>query len=114
MFLLFEGVLYFMFLASFTYNSIQRLTAAVLYFPDCEGDECNRGRASSASPPLSSSVVKSLQPSQDFLEQFAQVSSPNSGDRKHRDASAVLPFIGLTGSKFTPEPTQTLENEATV
>uniref|UniRef100_A0A3P8UN73 Teratocarcinoma-derived growth factor 1 n=1 Tax=Cynoglossus semilaevis TaxID=244447 RepID=A0A3P8UN73_CYNSE len=33
----------------------------------------------------------------DFLAQFAQVNSPNGGDRKHRDASAVLPFIGLTG-----------------
>ncbi|KAF3847073.1 hypothetical protein F7725_020101 [Dissostichus mawsoni] len=36
--------------------------------------------------------------SQEFLGQFTQVSSPNSGDRKHRDASAVLPFIGLTGN----------------
>ncbi|KAF1377151.1 hypothetical protein PFLUV_G00197610 [Perca fluviatilis] len=67
----------------------------------CEGDECARGQASSSSPSLSSSssaVVKAQQPSQDFLGQFTQVSSPNSGDRKHRDASAVLPFIGLTGS----------------
>ncbi|TDH01722.1 hypothetical protein EPR50_G00165630 [Perca flavescens] len=67
----------------------------------CEGDECARGQASSSSPSLSSSSsvgVKAQQPSQDFLGQFTQVSSPNSGDRKHRDASAVLPFIGLTGS----------------
>ncbi|XP_042369453.1 teratocarcinoma-derived growth factor-like, partial [Plectropomus leopardus] len=74
----------------------------------CEGDECSRSQistssssssSSSLSPPLSSSVVvKSPQPSQDFLGQFTQVNSPNSGDRKHRDASAVLPFIGLTGS----------------
>ncbi|XP_029300773.1 teratocarcinoma-derived growth factor 1 [Cottoperca gobio] len=70
----------------------------------CEGDECSTGQtspppSSSLSPSLSSSVVvKSQQPSQEFLGQFTQVSSPNSGDRKHRDASAVLPFIGLTGS----------------
>ncbi|XP_040013403.1 teratocarcinoma-derived growth factor 1 [Xiphias gladius] len=64
----------------------------------CEGDECNRGQPSSPSSPSSSPVAKSQQPSQDFLGQFTQVSSPNSGDRKHRGASAVLPFIGLTGS----------------
>lgn len=40
--------------------------------------------------------------SQDFLDQLTQVGSSNSGDRKHRDASAVLPFVGLTGSKFPP------------
>ncbi|XP_074546778.1 teratocarcinoma-derived growth factor 1 [Halichoeres trimaculatus] len=71
---------------------------------DCEGDDCNKtptsssSSLSSSSSPSSSVVVKSRQPSQDFLAQFSQVSSPNSGDRKHRDASAVLPFIGLTGS----------------
>ncbi|XP_031143234.1 teratocarcinoma-derived growth factor 1 isoform X1 [Sander lucioperca] len=67
----------------------------------CEGDECGRAQTSSSSPSLSSSssaVVKAQQPSKDFLGQFTQVSSPNGGDRKHRDASAVLPFIGLTGS----------------
>lgn len=68
------------------------------YFSACEGDECNRGQTSSSS---SSSVVKSQQPSKDFLGQFTQVNSPNSADQKHRDASAVLPFIGLTGSKCT-------------
>ncbi|KAM9841120.1 teratocarcinoma-derived growth factor 1 [Aulostomus maculatus] len=65
---------------------------------DCEGGECIGSETSSLLPPLSSSVVKTQQPSQDFLDQFTQVSSPNSGDRKHRDASAVLPFIGLTSS----------------
>ncbi|XP_030599136.1 teratocarcinoma-derived growth factor 1 [Archocentrus centrarchus] len=49
----------------------------------------------SSSPP---SFVKSPENSKDFLGQFTQVRSPNSGDRKHRDASAVLPFIGLTSS----------------
>ncbi|XP_074474281.1 teratocarcinoma-derived growth factor 1 [Sebastes fasciatus] len=81
-------------------------SAAALPAAGCEGDDCSRSQTSSSSssssslsPPLSSSVVvKSPQPSQDFLGQFTQVNSPNSGDRKHRDASAVLPFIGLTGS----------------
>ncbi|XP_034752659.1 teratocarcinoma-derived growth factor 1 isoform X1 [Etheostoma cragini] len=74
--------------------------AAALPAAGCEGDGCTRGQTS-LSPALSSSssvLVKPQQPSQDFLGQFTQVSSPNSGDRKHRDASAVLPFIGLTGS----------------
>ncbi|KAG7221239.1 hypothetical protein INR49_017456, partial [Caranx melampygus] len=62
----------------------------------CEGEECSRGQPSS--PPVPSLVVKTQQHSQDFLGQFTQVGSPNNGDRKHRDASAVLPFIGLTGS----------------
>ncbi|MEQ2196579.1 hypothetical protein XENOCAPTIV_004313 [Xenoophorus captivus] len=52
------------------------------------------------SPSSPSPVMQSSYPSQEFLTQFTQVSSPNSGDRKHRDASAVLPFIGLTSSKF--------------
>ncbi|KAK2818813.1 hypothetical protein Q5P01_024374 [Channa striata] len=76
----------------------------------CEGDECNRGQTSSSSSTTSSSssvspatlssssVVKPRPLAQDFLGQFTQVSSPNNGDRKHRDASAVLPFVGLTGS----------------
>uniref|UniRef100_A0A3Q1J4K6 EGF-like domain-containing protein n=1 Tax=Anabas testudineus TaxID=64144 RepID=A0A3Q1J4K6_ANATE len=53
--------------------------------------------SSSSSSSSSSSVMKSQQPSKDFLGQFTQVSSANSADHKHRDASAVLPFIGLTG-----------------
>ncbi|XP_027881498.1 teratocarcinoma-derived growth factor 1 [Xiphophorus couchianus] len=51
---------------------------------------------SSSSPPPP--AAQSSQSSQEFLSQFTQVNSPNSGDRKHRDASAVLPFIGLTSS----------------
>ncbi|XP_028274296.1 teratocarcinoma-derived growth factor 1 [Parambassis ranga] len=86
------------------------LPAAALPATDCKGEECSRVQASPSSspspsppsppaPPASpSSVLKPHGPSQDFLGQFTQVSSPNSGDRKHRDASAVLPFIGLTGS----------------
>ncbi|XP_031711759.1 teratocarcinoma-derived growth factor 1 [Anarrhichthys ocellatus] len=85
-------------------------SAAALPDAGCEGDDCSRGHQTSSSSPSSSSssplspslsssvVVKSQQSSQDFLGQFTQVSSPNSGDRKHRDASAVLPFIGLTDS----------------
>ncbi|XP_041667232.1 teratocarcinoma-derived growth factor 1 [Cheilinus undulatus] len=76
-------------------------SAAALPAADCEGVECNRSELSSSSSPTPSSssvVVKAQQPSQDFLGQFAQMNSQNSGDRKHRDASAVLPFIGLTGS----------------
>lgn len=65
----------------------------------CEGQGCSRGQPSS--PPVPSLAVKSQQHSQDILGQFTQVRSPNSVDRKHRDASAVMPFIGLTGSKFT-------------
>ncbi|XP_068430614.1 teratocarcinoma-derived growth factor 1 [Clinocottus analis] len=84
------------------------LQSAALRAAGCEGDDCSRVQTPSSSPPssapsvspsLSSSVVVKTPPrSQDFLGQFTQVSSPNSGDRKHRDASAVLPFIGLTGS----------------
>ncbi|XP_015246572.1 PREDICTED: cryptic protein-like [Cyprinodon variegatus] len=61
-------------------------------------------QSAAASPPAASPpsppppVVQSSHPSQEFLAQFTQMSSPNSGDRKHRDASAVLPFIGLTSS----------------
>ncbi|XP_038590475.1 teratocarcinoma-derived growth factor 1 [Micropterus salmoides] len=70
---------------------------AALPATGCEGAECNRSQAISSSS-SSSLVGKSQQPSKDFLGQFTQVSSPNSRDHKHRDASAVLPFIGLTGS----------------
>ncbi|XP_062291031.1 teratocarcinoma-derived growth factor 1 [Scomber scombrus] len=92
-------------------NLIRVLLSAVICLHSaasgCEGDDCNRSQtssssASSSSPSSSSSssssVVKAPQTSQDFLGQFTQVNSPNSGDRKHRDASAVLPFIGLTGT----------------
>ncbi|XP_068191123.1 teratocarcinoma-derived growth factor 1 isoform X2 [Antennarius striatus] len=68
---------------------------------DCVGDECSSPPPSSSStsvPPASPAVVKFKQPSQDFLDQLTQVSPSNGGDRKHRDSSAVLPFIGLTGS----------------
>ncbi|KAM4528207.1 teratocarcinoma-derived growth factor 1 [Odontesthes bonariensis] len=61
--------------------------------------------ASSSAPGVKASLPSSSAPgvkaslaSRDFLGQFTQVSSPNSGDRKHRDASGVLPFIGLTHS----------------
>ena len=88
----------------FHYNVFDEdVTLLCFIISDCEGDECIRGQTPPSSPlsasPSSSVVVKSQQPPQEFLGQFTQVSSPNSGDRKHRDASAVLPFIGLTGSK---------------
>ncbi|CAN9504736.1 unnamed protein product [Ophioblennius macclurei] len=70
---------------------------------DCEGEQCSGTRlppsvVPSGSPSPSPVGVKSPGPSQDFLDQFTQVNSPNGSDRKHRDASAVLPFIGLTSS----------------
>ncbi|CAG5867128.1 unnamed protein product [Menidia menidia] len=73
------------------------------FLPDCEGKDYSGAQTSSSSPSSSSSSSTSSQPgarraSQDFLGRFAQVNAPNSGDRKHRDASAVLPFIGLTNS----------------
>uniref|UniRef100_A0A8C6KPG4 Teratocarcinoma-derived growth factor 1 n=1 Tax=Nothobranchius furzeri TaxID=105023 RepID=A0A8C6KPG4_NOTFU len=40
--------------------------------------------------------MKSSHLSQEFLDQFVQVNSSNSGERKHRDAGAVMPFVGLT------------------
>lgn len=91
-------------------KEVMRANLCHLYFSGCEGDECSRSQTSSSSSSVLSTSVsfsassflveKSPQPSQDILGQFSQVSSSNSGDRKHRDASAVLPFIGLTGSKF--------------
>lgn len=77
---------------------VRFLNSQIVAFPPsgCEGDQCDKDQTPSAS-----AVVKSQQLSQDFLAQFTQVSSPNGGDRKHRDAGAVLPFIGLTGSKCT-------------
>ncbi|XP_075885993.1 teratocarcinoma-derived growth factor 1, partial [Nelusetta ayraudi] len=47
-------------------------------------------------PPPSSSPPRSLRPPQSFLDRLTRVGSSNGGDRKHRDASAVLPFTGLT------------------
>ncbi|XP_061836592.1 teratocarcinoma-derived growth factor 1 [Nerophis lumbriciformis] len=63
----------------------------------CEADGCSKGQTP-AFPLLSSSEGNSQQPSQDLLDQFTQVNSPNNADRKHRDASAVMPFVGLTNS----------------
>ncbi|XP_013871126.1 teratocarcinoma-derived growth factor [Austrofundulus limnaeus] len=64
--------------------------------------EAEGSRSQTSSPPPSSSSAspgtKTSGPSQDFLDQFTQVKSPNSGDRKHRDAGAMLPFVGLTSS----------------
>lgn len=63
------------------------------------GEECHKG-PTPPFPLLSPAEVKSQEPSQDFLDQFAQGNLPNNGDRKHRDANAVMPFVGLTNSKF--------------
>uniref|UniRef100_A0A3Q3EP93 Cryptic protein-like n=1 Tax=Kryptolebias marmoratus TaxID=37003 RepID=A0A3Q3EP93_KRYMA len=60
-----------------------QLSAAVRTDPESEGS-----RRRTSSPP----------PSQDFLDQFTQLKPPNDGERRHRDAGAVLPFIGLTSS----------------
>ncbi|KAM4532148.1 protein Cripto-like [Fundulus diaphanus] len=75
-----------------------RAAAAAAASPPSAGFEANHHSSSTAAPSSSPSVVQSSRPSQQFLAQFTQVSSPNIGDRKHRDASAVLPFIGLTSS----------------
>ncbi|MED6249240.1 hypothetical protein ATANTOWER_011328 [Ataeniobius toweri] len=71
------------------------VAAASLPSADPEGSHHSPSTAAPSSP---SPVMQSSYPSQESLAQFTQVSSPNSGDRKHRDASAVLPFIGLTSS----------------
>ncbi|XP_019747828.1 teratocarcinoma-derived growth factor 1 isoform X2 [Hippocampus comes] len=63
----------------------------------CMGEECHKG-PTPPFPLLAPAEVKSQEPSQDFLDQFAQGSLPNNGDRKHRDANAVMPFVGLTNS----------------
>ncbi|XP_028318899.1 cryptic protein-like isoform X1 [Gouania willdenowi] len=91
--------------------ALMHLQTSALPASGCEGNTCTSSPTFPSLPPLSSSSSsssmslpstslskKSLQPSQDFLNEFVQVNSPNSGDRKHRDASAVLPFIGLTNS----------------
>ncbi|XP_061578785.1 teratocarcinoma-derived growth factor 1 [Cololabis saira] len=54
--------------------------------PDCEGTACSGVRPPVPPPP-------SPPP-----PQLTQVDSPNSGGRKHRDAGAVRPFLGLTNS----------------
>lgn len=72
---------------------------------DCEGAECTDVSTSAPSvpalaPPGPGSPVGIRGASlsqQQFLSRLTEVGS-NSGDRKHRDASAVLPFIGLTSS----------------
>nr|XP_057912088.1 teratocarcinoma-derived growth factor 1 isoform X2 [Doryrhamphus excisus] len=57
----------------------------------CETDDCNKG-------PMSPFPLSSQQTPRDILHQFTQVNLPNKADRKHRDAGAVIPFIGLTNS----------------
>ncbi|KAM6903067.1 teratocarcinoma-derived growth factor 1 [Xenentodon cancila] len=47
---------------------------------------------------MSLQTAAALPASASDWSQFTQMNFPNSGDRKHRDASAVLPFIGLTNS----------------
>lgn len=74
-----------------------------LSLSDCMGEGCSGAHnSSSAPPPSSSSPPRSLRPPQSFLDRLARVGSSNGADRKHRDASAVLPFIGLTDREFTP------------
>ncbi|XP_034048252.1 teratocarcinoma-derived growth factor 1 [Thalassophryne amazonica] len=60
----------------------------------CDKDGCSRDHA----PLSSSSLVKSSQHPYDIPVSVTQATSVNGSDRKHRDASAVFPFIGLTGS----------------
>ncbi|XP_049593196.1 teratocarcinoma-derived growth factor 1 [Syngnathus scovelli] len=72
-------------------------SSAAVIASGCLGNECNLGQTPPF-PPLSPSEVKSQQPSQDPLDQFTQINSPNNGDHKHRDANAVMPFIGLTNT----------------
>ncbi|XP_010896579.1 teratocarcinoma-derived growth factor 1 [Esox lucius] len=59
----------------------------------CEGSECTKTIA------VLTKTIESGKPTQnvDYLNQFNEMNSPT-GDRKHRDAGSVLPFIGLTGS----------------
>ncbi|KAM3842224.1 teratocarcinoma-derived growth factor 1 [Diretmus argenteus] len=73
--------------------------------PGCEKEDCSTSQGSKdlqlsqGSKDLQlSQGSKDLQLSQGFLGQLSQVNSPDVVDRKHRDAGAVLPFIGLTGS----------------
>lgn len=80
-------------LSFFLHSALRTLLSAVVTFQviaaassDCEGSECPRPQESG----------KPTQNSE-FLNQFNEMNSPD-GDRKHRDAGSVLPFIGLTGS----------------
>ncbi|XP_061554529.1 teratocarcinoma-derived growth factor 1 isoform X2 [Phycodurus eques] len=59
------------------------------------GDERAKGQTSPP-PPVSPAEVKSRRASEGSPDRFARSRSPNDGDRKHRDANAVVPFIGLT------------------
>lgn len=72
------------------------------FFLEAEGSSSQ----TSSPPPSSSSVfpgTRTSVPSRDFLDQFTQVKSPNSEDSKHRDAGAVLPFVGLTSSESSAD-----------
>ncbi|XP_029372250.1 teratocarcinoma-derived growth factor 1 [Echeneis naucrates] len=81
-------------LRSFFCTVICLYCVATLPVSGCKGEKCIESQSSSPSP----LAEKPQQPSQNFLSQFTQVSSSNSGERNYRDASAVLPFIGLTSS----------------
>ncbi|XP_033845062.2 teratocarcinoma-derived growth factor 1 [Periophthalmus magnuspinnatus] len=69
--------------------------------PDCDGDSCTssaapRGSGSQSGP--RDLLVGSSVSQQQFLSRLSEVGSSSSGDSRHRDAGAVLPFIGLTSS----------------
>lgn len=65
------------------------LQAVALGSPDCELGECQKTASSSSSSSSPPSSAK------DFL---TQVNSPAGGaDRKHRQPSPLMPFVGLTG-----------------
>uniref|UniRef100_A0A3B3ZNF6 EGF-like domain-containing protein n=1 Tax=Periophthalmus magnuspinnatus TaxID=409849 RepID=A0A3B3ZNF6_9GOBI len=69
---------------------------------DCDGDSCTssaapRGSGSQSGP--RDLLVGSSVSQQQFLSRLSEVGSSSSGDSRHRDAGAVLPFIGLTSSK---------------
>uniref|UniRef100_UPI003AAB064B teratocarcinoma-derived growth factor 1 n=1 Tax=Centroberyx gerrardi TaxID=166262 RepID=UPI003AAB064B len=79
-------------------SAVFTLQTAAAASSGCEEEECSSKSQTSPSSSSSSFRSKALHPSQEFLGQLAQVNAPSSGERKHRDAGAVLPFIGLTGS----------------
>ncbi|KAK6322751.1 hypothetical protein J4Q44_G00075430 [Coregonus suidteri] len=66
---------------------------AVTIGSGCEGSECTK------TIEVLTKTVDYGKPTQhaDYLNQFNEMNSLT-GDRKHRDAASVLPFIGLTGS----------------